>query len=347
MYDTLPVVGSTGTVREAMTVIQRTGRGIALAIDRKAAFVGTVTDGDLRRAVLAGDALDGIVTDFLARRELPPLVAPAGTDTAVLAAMMRERGVRQIPLLDGEGRVADLATLDDPDIGAAGVQAVIMAGGRGSRLRPLTDDCPKPMLPLGGRPLLEITLQRLKDAGIHRVAITTHYLREQIEEHFGNGDGLGVALSYVPEDRPLGTAGALASIESEGPLLVMNGDLVTTIDYRAMLAQHEREDVDMTVAVRRYEQRVPYGVVECRGMRVHSLAEKPVVGYLVNAGIYLLEPVVLSYVPPGERYDMTELIGALLADGHPVGAFAIMDSEYWLDVGTPESYQRAQEEVNY
>jgi NDP-sugar pyrophosphorylase family protein len=224
------------------------------------------------------------------------------------------------------------------------LSAVIMAGGYGTRLRPLTDDMPKPMLPVGDRPLLERTVRRLREAGIQDVRVTTHYLGDRIASHFGDGKAFGVDITYLNEDRPLGTAGALALVNRPaGPLLVMNGDILTNLNFHALLAFHREHRADATVAVRKYDLTVPYGVVECEGTQVKALQEKPTERFLVNAGIYLLEPTVLGCIPPGERFDMTELIQVLLQQGRTVVSFPIV--EYWLDIGRAEDYERAQSDV--
>ena len=200
------------------------------------------------------------------------------------------------------------------------------------------------MLPVGDRPLMQRIVEQLRQAGIRRVNISTHYLPEKIIEHFGDGRDFGVTLNYVTEDRPLGTAGALSLMEMPNePLLVINGDILTRVDFRAMLAYHREHEADLTVGVRQYDLRVPYGVVECEGPRVRQLREKPQISFLVNAGIYLLEPSVHCYIPNGQCFDMTDLIEKLLAEGQMVVSFPIV--EYWLDVGQHEDYEKAQEDI--
>jgi NDP-sugar pyrophosphorylase family protein len=253
--------------------------------------------------------------------------------------------VDHLPLVDDAGRVVDLLLRRDL-VGRDGsdLAAVIMAGGYGTRLRPLTEDVPKPMLPVGDRPLMEMIIEQLRESGIRRVNVTTHYLADKIKEHFDDGRDFGVEIDYVDEDRPLGTAGALGLMEApDQPLLVMNGDILTRINFQAMLSYHREHDADLTVGVRQYDLEVPYGVVECEGSRVRRLREKPRYNFLVNAGIYLLEPSVHCYIPNGQRFDMTDLIEKLLKDGRTVVSFPIV--EYWLDIGEPVDYEQAQEDV--
>ena len=191
---------------------------------------------------------------------------------------------------------------------------------------------------------MEVLLGQMRDSGIRQVSITTHYHPEKIKEYFGNGEAVGVKLSYVNEEEPLGTGGALGLMtQPTEPMLVINGDVLTRVDFRAFLAFHQDNHADLTVAVRKYEHEVPYGVVEYEGVRVKSIQEKPHVSFFVNAGIYLLEPVAHQYIPRGEHFNMTELIQRLLDAGRPVVGFPIR--EYWLDIGQHAEYAKAQEDV--
>ena len=334
---------------EAITCIDREKRGIALVVDTEGRLVGTITDGDIRRAILAGLGVDTPIAVLLARKANSlyphPVTAPVDTSPEALLQLMKDHVIRHIPLLDESGRVAGLVTLDElmpgPELP---MQAVIMAGGLGTRLRPLTEAVPKPMLPVGGRPLMERIIGQLKLAGIRRVNVTTHYRPEKITEYFGDGRAFGVELNYVNEDHPLGTAGALGLISApEEPLLVINGDILTEVDFRAMLAYHQDHQAKMTVAVRRYEVQVPYGVLECEGAKVREILEKPKLNVFVNAGIYLLGPLAHRYIPNDERFDMTDLIQRLLEAGELVVSFPIR--EYWLDVGQHMDYEQAQTDV--
>lgn len=336
-------------LREAMRVMDEAGLGIVLVTDEVRNLLGTVTDGDIRRAILANADLDVSAGRFVKEKHNPvypePISAAVGTDHRSLLRLMRERTLHHLPLLDAEGRVVDLITLDDliapPE---PPMKAVIMAGGLGKRLRPLTETTPKPLLPVGGRPLLARTLDRLRDAGIRDVSLSMFYKPDKFIEHFKNGEDYGVHLQYIHEERPLGTAGALGLLDvPDEPLLVINGDIVTNVDFSAMLKFHRAHDAVLTIAVRKYEFSVPYGVVECDGIRVKTLIEKPVYSSFVNAGIYLLEPTVFEFIPRptpnGGRLDMTDLICRLIEDGLVVVGFPI--HEYWLDVGQIADYDRA------
>lgn len=332
------------TLREAAERIGRNRKGIVVVVDGSRRLVDTITDGDIRRAMLAGKPLDTTVGDLRDRRGSSPykepITASVGTDNAHMNALMREAKVRQLPIVDKNGTVVDLVTLDEvtdsPDF-----SAVIMAGGFGTRLRPLTDDMPKPMLPIGERPLMEHLVSQLRESGVRKVDVTTHFQPEKIQDHFGDGSAFGVELRYVSEDKPLGTAGALGLLSSrDKPMIVINGDIFTKIDFNAMYGFHKEHDAELTVAVRQYEINVPYGVLECDGELVTSLKEKPSYSFLVNAGIYLLEPSTFELIPVGERFDMTDLIEALVAAGRRVVSFPLV--EYWIDIGQHDDYARAQ-----
>ena len=341
-------IGQDSSIRDAIACIDSGGKGIALIVDSEQRLVGTVSDGDVRRAMLAGENLDTGVQVLLDAKQSGPYAKPitASIDTPAenILALMQEYVISQVPLLDEEGRVVEVALMEEmlPEP-ATPLQAVIMAGGEGIRLRPLTEDVPKPMLPVGDRPLMELVIEQLRNSGIEQINISTRYLGDKIKTHFGNGNALGVELNYVTEDRPLGTAGALGLMEHPNtPLLVINGDILTRLDFRAMLAFHRKHQAELTVAVRQFDMQVPYGVVDCNGPFVKEVREKPACRFFVNAGIYLLEPHVLSCIPNGERYDMTDMIQQLLDEGRTVANFPIM--EYWLDIDKHDDYKRAQDD---
>ncbi len=345
----LPLVRLSHSIRHTMAIIDRSARGIALVVDDELHLITTITDGDIRRALLAGRDFEQPVHELVAFKAVSvptkPVTALAGTEHGALLRLMQEHSIRHLPLLDSGDHVVGLVTLDDllPESGLP-LQAVIMAGGLGTRLRPLTEDLPKPMLPVGGKPLMERVIEQLRQVGIRRVNVTTHYMPEKIVEHFGDGRAFGVELNYVHEECPLGTGGALGRMPvPQETVLVVNGDILTQVNFRAMHDFHQEQEADMTVAVRRYEMQVPYGVIECEGARVRQLHEKPQVGFLVNAGIYLLQPSVYEFIPQNTSFNMTDLIQWLLDAGRTVVSFPI--SEYWLDIGQHADYAQAQDDV--
>jgi len=332
-----------------MECIDRSGKGIALVLTDDGFLAATVTDGDIRRAILAGLDLNLKITQLLESRgpafQTPPVTATVGTANDLLLHTMNEKGLRQIPLLDDDGRVVNVVLLSElVKEYELPLRAVVMAGGFGTRLRPLTEDLPKPMLPLGTKPLLELIVEQLRDAGIKQVNVATHYKGEVISEHFKDGQDFGVDIRYVKEDQPLGTAGALSLLEeSDEPVLVINGDILTRVDFRAMLNFHREHHADLTVAVKKYELNVPYGVVLTDGVSVTGISEKPIVKQFINAGIYLLSPAVRRLIPNGQPYDIPDLIQRLLKQGQPVVCFPIR--EYWLDIGKADHYDQAQSDI--
>ena len=343
-------VSAHSTIRQAIACIEKNTAKIALVVDEDTQLLNTVTDGDVRRAMLAGTDLDQPVK-LLQERKLASsqykqaVTAPLGTDTDELLQLMRERDVRQVPLVDNQQCVVGLITLREllPN-DTLPIQAVVMAGGSGTRLRPLTENLPKPMVPVGGKPMLERIIEQLRDAGIAKVMITTHYKGELISNHFGDGQRFGVNISYMEEDKPMGTAGGLSQLEpSDDPILVINGDILTRVDFRAMLDFHIEHKAEMSVAVRRHETQVPYGVIETQDERITQVLEKPIVSHFINAGIYLLNPAVFKLIPENDSYDMPELINSLINDGRTVISFPVR--EYWLDIGQHKDYMRAEEDV--
>lgn len=331
------------SISEAVRRLDEAGTGVLLLCEEDGRLTGVLTDGDVRRAILRSVSFDESCGSIACRT---PLVAPPDVPAVEALHLLNEADVNQLPIVDPrDGKVVglllrrDLVTEEELT-----VAAVVMAGGFGTRLMPLTSDTPKPMLPVGDRPLLERTIGQLRSAGIRRVNVTTHYLAEKITSHFGDGHAWGVEIAYVTEDQPLGTAGGLALLhDTREPLLVINGDVLTTVDFRDLMAYHRKQGADATVCVRRHDVRIPYGVVESDGARLVRVREKPSVSVLVNAGIYLLEPSVQAFIPSGQRFDMTDLIGLLLEARRPVAAYPIVG--YWLDVGRREDYERAQEDV--
>lgn len=343
-------IASDSSIRQAIACIDRSEAKIALVVDESRRLLDAITDGDIRRAMLAGTDLDAPVAMLRDRRSTSPyyprpVTALAGTEPAALLRLMQEREVRQVPLLDEAERVVDLVTLrelspNEPLL----FQAVVMAGGYGTRLRPLTTELPKPMLPVGDRPLLERIIDQLRKTGIRQVNLVTHYKGEIVARHFGDGQDFGIQIRHVREDQPLGTAGALSLLEATtDPLLVVNGDILTQVDFRAMLDFHKDHQADMTVAVRVYELPVPYGVVETSGIEITGILEKPILRHPINCGIYVVNPDICRYVPSGQRFDMPDLIQRLLTEGRRVISFHVR--EYWLDIGQEKDYQKALADV--
>ncbi len=342
-------IASGTTLRDAIRAIDASGRlSIALLVDEERRLLAVITDGDVRRGLLAGLTLDTPVSELLAIKALEPnpqaVTASVDTDSAELLHKMQERHIRQIPLLDDKGRVADIITLSELlPTHSQELRAVIMAGGFGTRLRPLTDTTPKSMLPIAGRPIMEWIVEKLRNAGIRQVKVATHFMPEKIKDYFGDGQSFGVEMEYVNEDRPLGTGGALGLMAQPAePFLVINGDVLTEIDFQKMLDFHQEQEAEMTVAINLHQVEIPYGVIDCTGPLVTRLREKPRMNLLVNAGIYLLQPTVYQHIPHDTYFNMTDLIQWLLDAGRRVVGFPIR--EYWMDIGQHPDYSQAQKD---
>jgi dTDP-glucose pyrophosphorylase/CBS domain-containing protein len=340
------LISRVASIADALARLDAAGTGALVLTDESRRLWGVVTDGDIRRAILAGVPLDRACGSIATCQ---PLVVPELATPAEALRILDHAPVgfvNNAPVVDADGMVVGL--LLRRDIVAdeeAPLLAVIMAGGFGRRMLPLTERVPKPMLRVGDRPLLQRTIEHLRDAGIERVAITTHHLGQQIADHFGDGSAYGVHLEYVPEERPQGTAGALRLLKNfDQTFLVINGDILTGVRFRDILAFHREHGADATVGVRRCELEVPYGVLDCDGARVTNLREKPRLAFAINAGIYLLEPSVRRYIPEGRPFDMTDLLKVLLQNGRSIVSFPIV--EYWLDIGTPADYEQSNKDLS-
>jgi dTDP-glucose pyrophosphorylase len=333
-----------GTIREALYSLEKSGLEIVLAVDEQENLLGILTDGDIRRALLSGSTLDSSIHGLM-QREFT-FVRP-GMGRAEVLDLMRARRISQIPILDAEGRVIGLHTMHEV-LGAVARPnwAVVMAGGRGERLRPLTDALPKPMVKVAGRPILERIILHLVGFGIRRVFLSVNYMRDVIERHFGDGGDLGCRIEYLREDKPLGSGGPLSLLSERpaDPLLVLNGDLLTHINVENLLAFHNRGSFAASVAVHEYVHTVPYGVVERKGERITAMCEKPSQTWLANTGIYVLDPCLLERVPKDAFFPLPALLEECLDRGEPVGAFPI--EEEWIDVGHPKELRRARGEEN-
>jgi dTDP-glucose pyrophosphorylase len=327
------------TLREAIAALERNHQGVILVTDANRRALGLLTDGDVRRLVLRNVPLDAPAREHVNANFM---FWPVGSPREGAVAVMRQRHLRHLPVLDAEGRVVDVVCLDQINYQTFDNEVVIMAGGLGTRLRPYTERCPKPMLEVAGKPMLEHILEGLLGQGFSRFCLCVNYLGDQIANHFGDGRRWGASIRYVREPRRLGTAGALGLLDPAPtrPFLVVNGDVLTRVSYRQFLEFHERHRAAATVAVRGYEIQLPYAVVEVQDQRVTALVEKPVKAYLVNAGIYCLSPEVLALVPCGEPLDMPDLLERARQAGHTVVAFPV--HEDWLDVGRPDDYRTAQ-----
>ncbi len=326
-----------------LTVLERLGESqqqIVLVVNDERKLLGTVVDGDIRRAILKRVPLESPISEAM---NPDPVTAPPEAGRESILQIMREKHILHLPLVDDENRVTGVeviaSLLQKP---ALTNWVVLMVGGKGDRLRPLTENTPKPLLAVGGTPLLETILQNFTAQGFQKFFFSVNYKAEMIADYFGDGEKWGVEINYITEEWPLGTAGALSLLPEQPtePVLVMNGDILTSVDFTQLMSFHAEANVDATMCLREYDFEVPFGVVTVDGHRVMNISEKPVQSFFVNAGIYFLNPEVIAKVPTGEFYDMPDLISNLLQDGQNVAAYPLR--EYWIDIGRLQDFEKAQ-----
>lgn len=335
-------------VRDAVRALETSPRRLAVVVDSDGRLLGAITDGDIRRGILLGHGLDSGISEVMNRN---PLTADLGASKQHLRDLLLNNRLEAIPLVGKAGEFSSVVHFsdltDDENIGGGEgySSAVIMAGGEGKRLRPLTNNRPKPMIEIEGVPLLERLVRGAVKARVPKVYIATNYLSEQIESYFKNGEHFGIPIEYLREDSKLGTAGALTLFDQipTAPILVINGDVLTTSDYSHILRFHDEHSAEITIGVIEHRVTIPYGVVEVQGSDVKSLFEKPSQKFLCNAGIYVLSPHVLEMIPQNKSYDMPNLINLALKRSHKVCAFPI--HEFWTDIGNVDDLARARTHV--
>ncbi len=334
------LVAEDGTVQDAISSLDASAMQIALVVSPSGRLEGTITDGDIRRGLLRGLTL-GSPLSSVVRRE--PLVVPKEMDRATVLQLMRANVYSAIPVVDASRRVVGLHLLNEllaPP--RRGNMMIIMAGGRGVRLRPLTENCPKPLLPVAGKPMLEHIIERARNEGLTHFVIAVHYLGHMIEEYFGNGSRWGVRIDYLREQSPLGTAGALTLLDPVpgAPILVTNGDVLADIRFSELLDFHSDHGAVATMAVRLHEWQHPFGVVQTKGVDIVGFEEKPVMRSHINAGIYVLNPSALASLVTNEHCDMPSLFARLQAQGARTIVYPM--HEPWLDAGQAEDLERAE-----
>lgn len=333
------VVLPEATIHEAIVCLDQAALQIVLVCDVQGRLLGTLTDGDVRRAILAGTSMTEPVTGIMQKE---PVTTSTGASRETVVRLMQSRDVRRLPVLDSGSRVVGLELIERlVELGAHPNTVVLMVGGLGTRLRPKTETVPKPMLEVGGKPMLQRIVENFRGYGFRNFVMAVNYRGEMIEEFFGSGTRFGVQIEYVREDKRLGTAGALALLQSrpEAPFFVMNGDVLTECNFEMMLDFHAAEGAQLTMAVREYDFQVPFGVVNMADRAITSIDEKPVQSFFVNAGIYVLDPAVLAHIPADEATDMPAVVQRLIAAGASTRAFPLREA--WIDVGRDEDYQRA------
>lgn len=330
------------TIRRALEAIDLGAMKIALIVDNDDRLIGTLSDGDIRRGLLRGLEMGDPIETVYNRK---PIVCRITDSKESIIQTAVARRVYQIPLVDDTGRVVKLAEIDHlirkekrPN------PVVIMAGGEGRRLRPLTEHTPKPMLHVGGKPILETLINRLQLQGFSQIHLSVNYKGDQIKNYFGDGRMMGTDIRYIEEDKPMGTAGALSLLSDlpDHPVLVMNGDILTNINFENLVEFHLSHGSRATMCIREYGLEVPYGVVHLNERNIISIEEKPVQQFYVNAGIYVLDPSVIRSLNPDEPIDMTAIFEQLVKLQQPTLSYPVR--EFWMDIGKLEDYNRANNE---
>jgi len=329
-------------IQDVLKVINNESLQLALVVDLDNRLLGTVTDGDIRRALINGVPLSHPISEIM---YTTPTVVDFSVSKDQLLELMNTKQLNSIPILDS-GIVVGLETIHHITQKAKYDNPVfLMAGGFGTRLKPLTDHCPKPLLKVGDKPILETVLLSFVKSGFHTFYISTHYLPEMIKEYFGNGEKWGVSISYIHEEQPLGTGGALGLLPKDLPnlpVIMMNADVLTKVDLEALLAFHNENDANATMCVREYEYQVPFGVIETEGSKIISMVEKPIQRFHVNAGIYVVGRKIIEQVKSNEVVDMPTLLGRNLDERVLMFPF----HEYWLDIGRIDDFNRAQIDIH-
>lgn len=333
------------TIHQAIEKLDNNDAHILLVVNNDEKLLGTVTDGDVRRGILKGIALSESIKQIMNPQ---PIVAQKNQTIDSIYTLMRKHVIRQIPILNDEGIVVGIEVLDELlQYNRKDNPIVLMAGGLSTRLYPLTIDKPKPMLEIAGRPILEIILTNLIQFGFHKFFISINYLGNQIKEYFGNGSKWDVEIEYLQENEKMGTAGALSLLPRKfnSPLIVMNSDLLTKIDFNHLLTFHTQHDTVATMAVRAFDYTVPYGICKFDKNYITEVVEKPTYKFFINAGVYVLEPVILDVIPKNEYFDMPTLFSRLIALEKQVTAFPVR--EYWLDIGQMSDFEKAHNEYSH
>jgi dTDP-glucose pyrophosphorylase len=333
------------TIEKAIEVIHLGGIRIAVVVDSEGKLLGTVTDGDIRRTLVNHMAMDGTVDKIMNEH---PLTATLDENKSIILSRMNGQDLLHMPIIDDNGVLVDLETIQDLTQQETYDNPVfLMAGGFGKRLYPLTNDAPKPLLRVGGKPILETILNQFYNAGFKKFFFSIHYKAEMIRDYFGDGSKWNVEINYIYEDKPLGTAGSLGLLPKNlpnKPIIMMNGDLLTKVNFKYLLDFHIKNKGVATICVREYDFQVPYGVVESDGMRINSIIEKPIHKFFINAGIYVLEPSLVKNIKTVGNIDMTHFIANIINDNKIINMFPLYEN--WIDIGQMEEFERANNDEN-
>ncbi|AUL72145.1 alcohol dehydrogenase [Pseudoalteromonas sp. 13-15] len=335
-------VKASASMQEAIEVLNNSVIKLVTVIDESEHLLGVITDGDIRRAILNFKALDTQVTDIMCYE---PITASETDGKRFVMALLEKNKLQHIPVLNKNKQLKNIITKDSLlQKSKLNNTVFLMAGGFGTRLHPLTHSCPKPLLKIGKKPILETILESFYQHGFNNFFISVHYKAQMIKDYFSSGSRLGLDIAYVEEVTPLGTAGALSLLpEQDAPVIMMNGDLLTKVDFTELLSYHHDEQAAITMCVREHEYQVPYGVIKSNKNQVVSIVEKPTEKYFVNAGIYVISPHVIKRIILDEPLDMPDLINKCLEENDKISMFPI--HEYWLDIGRMSDFERAQSDI--
>lgn len=334
-------IGADFTIFQAMKNISETGARFAVVIAAEdGKLLGTISDGDIRKALLSGLNLNDSVVKVM---NVNPVVASINASNIELRDTMERNNYTHIPVIEFD-KIVKIVSLKEVQHAEPLKEniVVLMVGGLGSRLGELTSNCPKPMLKLGDKPILEIIIENLKDYGFHNFYLSVNYKSEMIENYFGDGSSLDIKINYIREEERMGTAGSLSLLKptNDLPIIVMNGDVLAKINFSSMIDFHSTNGLDACMCTIRHDYQIPFGVVHFDGDLVKSIEEKPIHTTMVNAGIYSLDPKLLSLIPKNIFFDMPVLLEKIITEKYRVGTFQVQD--YWLDIGRRDDFHRAE-----
>jgi dTDP-glucose pyrophosphorylase len=332
------------TIKQALEIIDKAAMQIALIVDENDKLLGTLTDGDIRRGLLKGLDLNSSIKSIVFKT---PTIAKISDDKKDILKIALSKKLHQIPIVDENGKIIGIQEIEELIKPKEKTNKVIlMVGGLGTRLRPLTDNIPKPMLKVGNKPILQTIIEKFAEYGYTNIVLCVNYKSHIIEDYFGDGSEFGVNIEYVLEKQRMGTAGALSLLKEKPtePFFVMNGDLLTNVNFEHLDSYHITNNSMGTMCVREYDFQVPYGVVNIKDSKILSIEEKPTHKFFVSAGIYMLSPEILEYIPQNEFYDMPTLFEKLINENKNIVSFPLR--EYWLDIGRLEEYKKANEEYD-
>ncbi len=339
------IISKEDSVRSALIKLNELGSdAILFVVDENLKLIGALTDGDLRRGFIKGLGFEDQILSFV---QPNPSYINEGEDAMMKLEEYKTKHFKIIPVLNSNHQITDIINFRKKST-IIPVDAVLMAGGEGKRLRPLTENTPKPLLKVGDKPIIEHNIDRLVNVGVENIYLSINYLGEQLETYFGNGDKKGVNIEYIREDKPLGTIGSVLLVDNfkHDVIMVMNSDLLTNIDYADFYRSFLENDADMAVASTSYHIDIPYAVLEVdENQKVRSLKEKPRYTYFSNAGIYLIKKKLLSIIPRNEFYDITDLMQRVIEMDNVLIKYSI--NGYWLDIGKHEDFKKAQEDIKH